>query len=137
MIKLTIVDGSTPVMDLEAAPDLYEGGDSGRFAPLVEFRVHQYELREGYATLQPVLRAAGEGIMTVGGRRGPVTEEARAAAQQAMAAGAAVSERLHLVRPDGTLVKGRVTLLTEALFGAQPLVAIGLALAPEYVQAAS
>lgn len=108
----------------------------GRFAPLVEFRVHQYELREGYAKLQPVLRAAGDGIMAIGGRRRPLMEEGRAAAHQAMAAGAAVS-LLRLVRPDGTPVDGRVTLFTEALCGGHPLVAIGLALAPEYVQAVS
>lgn len=135
MLSVDIFDGEAPIatVQIEAALDA-TGEDSGRYAPLVEFRVRKYQLLPAYETLRPIFSRAGEATLSFGGRRGAaLTEAERKRAREAMDAGREVERRLTIRESGGEPVEGRVTMFCEVDFSGCRLHAISLALAARYV----
>jgi hypothetical protein len=128
MLELTLRCRGIPIallnIDVPGDPEF----DSGRFAPLVEYRVERIDTLEGYEEVQPTLRAAGEAILLLAGRRGEQSDATRGEARRAIDAVDALRAEMDFLDPTGQRREGRVTLIAEPSFGQVSLPAIGVAL---------
>ena len=134
-LTVTIVDGDVPIATAEIEPDLDESGQiTGQHKPLVEFRVLSYALLPAFDRVRPVLRAAGEAMLTWFRRDDDLSDSERETITRATDAAKVVEDRLAIHDGSGAPMHGRITRFHEYDYGAGPLHTIGIAMALEYVQ---
>ena len=135
VLTITIVDGDAPIATADVEPDLDESGEvTGRYTPLVEFRVLRYSLLPAFDRIRPVLRAGGEATLTTMRREDDLTASESETLTLAIKASEAIADRLAIHDASGAPMDGRITLFHEIDYGAGPLHSIGIAMALEYVQ---